>query len=63
MAMKKDIKTWAIKIRGRSFYLRSNGSPWTFANKEDADDFSQSVSDRYEILAESVRVRVKVEEV
>jgi hypothetical protein len=27
MAMKKDIKTWAIKIRGRSFYLRSNVHP------------------------------------
>ena len=63
MAIKKDMKSWAIKIRSRSFFLRSNGTPWTFANKQDADLFAQNYIDRYGVLAKVVRVRFLVEEV
>ena len=30
MALKKEMKAWAVKLRGRSFYLSSTGQPWTF---------------------------------
>lgn len=63
MAIKKNMKCWAIKVRGRSFYLRSSGLPWTFATKEDADHFAESITERYSILAKAVRVKVLIEEV
>ena len=61
--MKKDIKAWAIKLRGRSFYLSSTGAPWTFATRKEAEHFAQSVAHRYGTLAVPVRVRVRIEEV
>lgn len=63
MAIKKEMKSWAIKIRGRSFFLRTNGTPWTFGNKQDADHFAQNYVDRYGVPAKAVRVKVLVEEV
>ena len=63
MAIKKNMKTWAIKIRGRSFYLRTNETPWTFATKEDADYFAASITERHGILAKAVRVKVLIEEI
>lgn len=61
--MKKDIKTWAIKLRGRSFYLASTGAPWTFATRKEADSFAKNVERHYNALAVPVRVRVRIEEV
>ena len=60
--MKKDIKAWAIKLRGRSFYLSSTGAPWTFATKAEAEHFAQNVSRNHGTTAEPIRVRVRIEE-
>jgi hypothetical protein len=61
--MKKDAKAWAIKLRGRSFYLSSTGSPWTFTTKKEAESFAQNVARHYGTLAVPVRVRVRIEEI
>ena len=61
--MKKDSKAWAIKLRGRSFYLSSTGSPWTFATKKEAEHFAQNVARHYGTLAQPIRVRVRIEEI
>lgn len=61
--MKKDAKAWAIKLRGRSFYLSSTGAPWTFATKIEAEHFAQNVTRHYGTKAEPIRVRVRVEEI
>lgn len=61
--MKKDSKAWAIKLRGRSFYLSSTGSPWTFTTKKEADNFAKNVERHYGTLAQPVRVRVRIEEI
>jgi hypothetical protein len=61
--MKKDAKAWAIKLRGRSFYLSSTGSPWTFSTRKEAESFAQSVARHYGTLAVPIRVRVRIEEI
>ena len=63
MAIKKDTKAWAIKLRGRSFYLSSTGAPWTFATKIEADHFAKNAARYYGTLAVPVRVRVRIEEI
>jgi hypothetical protein len=61
--MKKDAKAWAIKLRGRSFYLSSTGSPWTFATKIEAEHFAQNVSRHHGTTAVPTRVKVRIEEI
>ena len=63
MAIKKEIKAWAVKLRGRSFFLRTSGTPWTFESKKEADHFAQSYIENCGVFAKAVRVRVLVEEV
>jgi len=63
MAIKKEMKAWAVKLRGRSFFLRTAGTPWIFGNKKEAYYFAQSYIEHYGVFAKAVRVRVLVEEV
>lgn len=63
MALKKESKAWAIKLRGRSFYLSSTGAPWTFATKKEAEHFAQNAARHYGTLAVPVRVKVRIEEI
>jgi hypothetical protein len=61
--MKKDIKAWAINLRGRSFYLSSNGMPWMFTTKKDAESSAQNVARHHSATAQPIRVRVRIEEI
>lgn len=61
--MKKETKAWAIKLRGRSFYLSSTGAPWTFATRIEAEHFAQNAARHYGTLAVPIRVRVRIEEI
>ena len=61
--MKKDMKTWAIKLRGRSFYLRRSGAPWTYLTKDTAIEFATAITQGTGVKTEVVRVRVRIEEV
>ena len=61
--MKKETKAWAIKLRGRSFYLSSTGAPWTFATKIEAEHFAQNAARYYGTLAVPTRVKVRIEEI
>jgi hypothetical protein len=60
--MKKDIKAWAIKIRGRSF--RSlNGTPFLYMTKSEALNVALRIQHWESIKAEPIRVRVRIEEI
>jgi len=61
--MKKDIKAWAIKLRGRYFYLSSTGAPWTFLTRKEAESFAQNAARHYGTTAQPIRVRVRIEEI
>jgi hypothetical protein len=61
--MKKDIKTWAIKLRGRSFYSNNDGHPHLYKTLKSALIRSQALEFFEEAKAEPVRVRVRVEEI
>ncbi len=59
--MKKDIKIWAIKLRGRSF-LSLSGIPFLYTTKLNASAVAMRVAERQGITAEPIRVKVRVEE-
>jgi hypothetical protein len=61
--MKKDTKAWAIKIRGRSFYLSTTGYPWMVTTKKQAEVVAQNVARHYGTTAQPIRVRVRIEEI
>ena len=61
--MKKDSKAWAIKIRGRSFYKMSTGGAVTLNTKQEAVIYAESITRRTGVMAEAVRVRVRIEEI
>lgn len=63
MAIKKDIKTWAVKLRGRNFFLSGTGAPWTFQTKKEANYFARNVASYQGVTAEPVRVRLRIEEI
>jgi len=57
MAIKKDMRVWAIKVRGRSFLLNIDGMPVTFRTRaEAAGRFTAP-------WIKPVRVRVRIEEI
>jgi hypothetical protein len=60
--MKISIKSWAVKLRGRSFYKMSTGSPVTMSTKREADLFADSITRTTGVKAEAIRVRVRIEE-
>jgi hypothetical protein len=62
--MKKDIKAWAVQIRGRSFFLDLDGTPYMRTTRSDAEIRANYIRRLYEdIKAEPVRVRVRIEEI
>ena len=61
--MKKDIKAWAIKIAGRSFYNNNDGHPHIYKTLKSALIRSQGLEFFDAIKAEPVRVKVRVEEI
>lgn len=64
MAIKKDIKTWAIKVRGRSFYQSlSTGMPYFYAVKQEASHAAKTIAHLHNCKAEPIRVRVRIEEI
>ena len=61
--MKKDVKAWAIKLRGRSFWLNAHSIPWMFSNKKRAELHAMNIKQSDGIPAEPIRVRVRIEEI
>jgi hypothetical protein len=61
--MKKDIKAWAIKIRGRSFFLDPDGTPYLRKTRTEAEIRADYIRLHEDIKAEPVRVRVRIEEI
>lgn len=62
MAVKKDMKAWSIKLRGRSFYQMSSGGPVTLNTKHEAIIFADGITRTTGVKAEAVRVKVRIEE-
>jgi hypothetical protein len=60
--MKISIKSWAIKLRGRSFYKMSTGGPVTLNTKREAEIFADSITQTTGVKAEAIRVKVRIEE-
>jgi hypothetical protein len=63
MAMNKDTKAWAIKLRGRSFYQNNDGVPYLFPTKRNALSASVRVGILEGTTAKPIRVRVRIEEI
>jgi hypothetical protein len=61
--MKKDIKAWAVKLRGRSFYKMSTGGAVTLNTKKDAMSLADTITQIRGVKAEPVRVKVRIEEI
>ena len=61
--MKKDIKAWAIKIRGRNFYSSNIGVPHIYKTHASALEGCRYLELFDHIKAEPVRVRVRIEEI
>jgi hypothetical protein len=61
--MKKDIKAWAIKIRGRSFYLDPEGTPYMRRTRAEAELRAMHIRLYEDIKAKPIRVRVRIEEI
>ena len=61
--MKKDIKAWAIKIRGRSFFLDSDGTPYLRTTRPEVELRANYIRLYKDIKAEPARVRVRIEEI
>ena len=61
--MKKDFKTWAIKLRGRNFYQNHDGVPYLFPTKRTASSAALRVGTLGNTLAAPIRVRVRIEEI
>lgn len=60
--MKKELLTWAVKIRGRSFMLDMAGHPMLFPSRDAAERAGRAHSDVMGVKTEPVRVKVRVEE-
>lgn len=60
--MKISTKSWAIKLRGRSFYKMSTGGPVTLSTKQEAIIFAESITRTTGVMAEAIRVKVRIEE-
>jgi hypothetical protein len=60
--MKKDVKAWAVKLRGRSF-RGLNGVPFLYMKKADASIIAMRVERVSGTTAQPIRVRVRIEEI
>jgi hypothetical protein len=61
--MKKDVKSWAIKLRGRNFYQSTDGNPFLYKTRVAASSVAMRIRAYESILAEPIRVRVRIEEI
>ena len=61
--MKKDIKAWAIKLRGRNFYSNNDGHPHIYKTRASALLRSQALEFFDEAKAKPARIRVRIEEI
>jgi hypothetical protein len=68
--MKKDMKVWAIKLRGRSFYKDSYDVPYLYPTRIAAVMETEKIADRKNRnpmntspSTEVVRVRLRIEEI
>ena len=66
--MKKEIKAWAIKARGRSFYQDTYGIPFLYPTRLSATEQAHRIADRKNRnpmnrspSTEIIRVKVRVE--
>jgi hypothetical protein len=66
--MKKDLKAWAIKLRGRSLYQNSYNIPYLYPTRVEAELEMERIADRknrnphnINVSTELVRVKVRVE--
>ena len=66
--MKKDLKAWAIKLRGRSLYQDSYNIPYLYPTRLDAVEEALKIADwknrnpmNTSPSTEIVRVKVRVE--
>jgi hypothetical protein len=66
--MKKDLKAWAIKLRGRSLYQNSYNIPYLYPTRLDAVEEALRIADsknrnphNISVSTEVVRVKVRVE--
>jgi hypothetical protein len=62
MAVKKDTKAWAIKLRGRNFRSH-NGVPLLYMTRVDASAVAMRVEKASGVIAQPIRVRVRIEEI
>ena len=61
--MKISTTAWAIKIRGRSFYLDPEGTPYMRRTRAEAELRAKPIRLYEDIKAEPIRVRVRIEEI
>jgi hypothetical protein len=61
--VKKDIKAWAIKLRGRNFYQSTDGNPFLYRTRTAASSVAMRIRAYESILTETIRVRVRIEEI
>jgi hypothetical protein len=61
--MKKDVKAWAVKLKGRSFHQSTDRNPFLYTTKSAALDVAMRIQHWESIKAEPVRVRVRIEEI
>jgi len=68
--MRKEIKAWAIKLRGRSLYQDPYNIPFLYPTRLDAVEDALRIADlknrnpmNKSPLTEVVRVKVRVEEI
>jgi hypothetical protein len=68
--MKKEIKAWAIKARGRSFYQDTYGIPYLYPTRRLAAEQADRIADwknrnpmNISRSTEVVRVKVRIEEI
>jgi hypothetical protein len=66
MALKKDMKSWAVKLRGRSFAKNLAGHPMLFKDEASAKQYAWARSHHSHpepVKADHIRVRVRIEEI
>ena len=68
--MKKEIKAWAIKLRGRSFYQDTYNIPFLYPTRLAAMQHAEKIADwknrnpmNRSPSTEIIRVKVRVEEI
>lgn len=70
MALKKETKSWAIKLRGRNFYRDVYGMPFLYPTQIEATLEVERLANQKNrnpnntnVSAELVRVKVRIEEI